>query len=70
MNPMAENVATLVAVLAAITLLVSAASPHWLPSENLPPPLVYADTLGQGLDWLVEHLLRLAAWLESAFESA
>lgn len=70
MRTMAENIATGVAVLAAITILVSAACPHWLPSQDLPPPLVYADTLGQAMEWLLDRMLRLAAWLESAFESA
>ncbi len=70
MNTMAENVATGVAVLAAITILISAASPHWLPSQDLPPPLLYADALGHGMDLLIDRLLRFAAWLESTFESA
>ncbi|NKI35949.1 hypothetical protein HFP89_12325 [Wenzhouxiangella sp. XN79A] len=70
MNRPAEIVATHVAGLAAITLLIAAASPDWLPNRDLPPPLVYADALGHATQWLLDRLIQLGAWLESAFDSA
>ena len=70
MNTVAENIATGVAGFAAITLLITAASPHWLPPQDLPPPLIYAEALGRGLEFTVDCLLRVYQWLGSAFDSA
>ena len=68
MTRRAENVATVVAVLAAAVTLISAAGPGWLPSQDLPPAAYCADALGQVLDRLLDGLLRLAAWIRPAFE--
>lgn len=70
MNTLAENIATGVAGFAAITILITAASPHWLPPQDLPPPLIYADALARGLEFCLDNLLRACQWLESAFDSA
>lgn len=69
MNTLAENIATGIAGFAAISILITAASSHWLPTQDLAPPLIYADALGRGLEFTVDCLLRICQWLGPAFDA-
>ena len=51
------------AVSAATLALLTAASPHWLPDQDLPAPAAWADALGRAVESTIEWLLALAAWL-------
>lgn len=53
----------ILAVSAATLALLTAASPHWLPDQQLPPPVAWADTLGRAVETTLEWLLMLATWL-------
>lgn len=51
------------AVSAATLALLTAASPHWLPDQPLPPSAEWADAIGRAVETTLEWLLTLATWL-------
>ena len=63
MRRVAENATPVIAVVVATASLISAASPRWLPEQDLPPPSAWAAALGRWLELSSRWLLQLAEWL-------
>lgn len=58
-----EWIAPILASTALTAILFMAASPSWLPAQELPPPPTWAGDMADLVDRALAWLLRAAAWL-------